>query len=59
MRELDPASIHWGGYAGMKLNQDHSDPLPDYILGGMPVNDFLDQHLNQVTHPLIAGFAVR
>ena len=58
MRELDPESIHWGGYAGMSLRQDFRDPLPDYILGGVPVDDFLDQHLEQVTHPLVAGFGL-
>ena len=42
----------------MKLLPDRSDPLPDYIFGGMPTNDFLDQHLNQVTHPLLAGFGL-
>ena len=42
----------------MRLQQDLSDPLPDYILGGIIADDFLDQHLNQVTHPLIAGFGL-
>ena len=34
------------------------DPLPPYILGGLDSSDFLDAHLNQVTHPLVAGLGL-
>ena len=58
VRSLDSSSIHWGGYAGSRLIANPQDPLPPYILGGLDSSDFLDAHLKQVCHPLIAGIGL-
>ena len=55
---MDSNSIHWGGYAGSRLVANPQDPLPPYILGGVDSADFLDSHLNQVSHPLVAGLGL-
>ena len=43
LRELDEDSIHWGGYSGVRLVVNPFDPLPSSLLGGLDVNDFLQE----------------
>lgn len=38
----------------MCLRPDPENPLPLYVLGGVPVQDFLDNHLQHVQDPLVA-----
>lgn len=38
----------------MCLRPDPENPLPLYVLGGVPVQDFLDNHLKHVQDPLVA-----
>ena len=58
LRELDPDSIHWGGYSGMKLQIDPNDPLPNPLLGGLDADDFLAHHLKHASNPLSSGLGL-
>ena len=58
LRELDENSIHWGGFAGSRLEITPDDPLPSSILGGLEVNSFLAEYLLHSTNPLAAGFGL-
>ena len=58
LRELERDSIHWGGYAGMRLQNDPNDPLPNPLLGGLDVDDFLAHHLAHSSNPLASGLGM-
>ena len=58
LRELNRSSIHWGGYPGMRLEVDPRDPLPNPLLGGLDVNDFLSHHLEHSSNPLASGLGL-
>ena len=58
LRELERDSIHWGGYSGMRLQVDPSDPLPESLLGGISADDFLSHHLESSSNPLASGLGL-
>ena len=58
LRELDPDSIHWGGYAGMRLRLNPRDPLPNPLLGGLDADEFLSHHLEHSSNPLASGLGL-
>lgn len=58
LRELDTNSIHWGGYSGMRLQVNPFDPLPNPLLGGQNVDDFLSHHLEHSSNPLASGLGL-
>lgn len=58
LRELDEDSIHWGGYSGVRLVVNPFDPLPSSLLGGLDVNDFLQEQLSTSLDPLAAGLGL-
>ena len=58
LRELDRNSIHWGGYAGMRLQMDPANPLPNPLLGGLDADEFLAHHLEHSSNPLASGLGL-
>ena len=58
LREMNSSSIHWGGYSGMKLAVNPFDPLPSSLLGGIDVDDFLQDQLSNSLDPLAAGLGL-
>ena len=58
LRELDRDSVHWGGYSGMRLQVNPFDPLPNPLLGGQDVDDFLAGHLAHSSNPLASGLGL-
>ena len=58
LREMDSSSIHWGGYSGMRLVVNPFDPLPSSLLGGIDVDDFLQDQLSNSLDPLAAGLGL-
>ena len=55
LREMDEGSIHWGGYAGVRLVVNPFDPLPSSLLDGIDVGVFLQDQLSKSLDPLAAG----
>ena len=58
IRELDESSIHWGGLAGMRFQNDPANPLPLRLLGGVPVDEFLAGFAEGAFDPSAAGFGL-
>ena len=58
LREMDENSVHWGGYAGVRLVVNPFDPLPSSLLGGLDVDDFLQDQLSRSLDPLAAGLGL-